>query len=92
MEKKRLTLAAIKQALEETQYPSVWKKAQSMPDEEFCKMNFRDDFDMDSLDIIELTLCLDRNNGVCIPEKAVSEFSRRGGTVQAMLDAYNQNF
>ena len=89
--KKELTLADIRKALKETQYPSVWEKTDVMSDEKLRKSRFYTDFSMDSLDVIELTMCLERDLGASLPDNALSTFSHKGGTVQAMIEAFNDN-
>lgn len=88
--KQVLSLENIRNAIKETQYPSVWQKVEKMTDERFQKASFSCDFQMDSLDVIEMTMFLERDLNVSIPDEAITIYSRKGGTVQAMIDAFNE--
>lgn len=86
---KEITLNDVRQALRDTQYPSVMTKVDNMSDDELKKACFRTDFGMDSLDTIELSMNLERRLSVSVPDRAVSEYITKGGTVQAMMDVFN---
>ena len=86
---RKLTLEDIRMALKETQYPSVWEKADKMPDDELRKSVFRTDFNMDSLDVIELSMFLEVELSVSISDAEITDYVSNGGTVQALIDVFN---
>lgn len=86
---KKLAVEDVRLALKETQYPSVWEKAEKMPDDDLKKACFRTDFSMDSLDVIELSMSLERELSVSIPDSAIATYISKGGTVQALIDVFN---
>lgn len=81
---KEITLEVIRQVLKDKQYLSV----DNMSDDELRKACFYKDFGMDSLDVIELSMSLERELSVSVPDEAVPEYITKGGTIQAMMDVF----
>ncbi|MBQ9270820.1 MAG: hypothetical protein IJ218_00950 [Alphaproteobacteria bacterium] len=87
---KQLTLNDIRKAIYELGETEINDDISRMDDETFAKCNFKEEFGLDSLGVMEVTINLERNCDVNIPSSA-SEYAIFHNTIQAMLDRYNQS-
>ena len=90
MDKKQLTLDDIRRAIKDFDLPytELWDHADKMSDEAFAKCNFAEDFGMDSMDIVEITMILEKRCAISISDSS-TDYVIGHNTVQAMLDKYN---
>ena len=66
------------------------KNVKKLSDEELLKVNIEKDLVLDSLDFIVLTMTLERNCNVVIPNDAFDAFQKKDGTIEALLEEYNR--
>jgi len=64
-------------------------EVEQMSDENLLKCHFKEDFDLDSMDIVEITLCIENAHEVDIPNSEI-EYVLSKGTVRAMYERYNE--
>lgn len=88
--KKQLTLDDIRQAISKTSFSENEENVTKMPDEAFERCTLKEDLGLDSLDLLELTMQLERDHNLEIPydvEKRVLDY----GTVADILEEYNKS-
>lgn len=90
MEKKIITLKEVREALRCLNDEELSEYIDSISDEELLASSFHEDLGMDSLDVIETTLEIERMCAVSVPDEAYYSFQKKGGTVQALIEIYNE--
>ena len=90
MKKNKLTVQDVRTAIANMHDEELSSMIDEMSDEELLAANFKDDFGMDSLDVIEMTLEMERDNALHIPDSAYEKMDSKGGTIKDLLDAYNE--
>ena len=90
MKKTKLTVQDVRTAIENMHDEELSSMVAEMSDEELLAANFKDDFGMDSLDVIEMTLEMERDHAINIPDSAYEKMKHRGETFEALLNAYNE--
>ena len=89
MEKKILTLKDVRDAVRCINDEELSEYLNSISDDELLASNFKEDLGMDSLDVIELMLEIERMYAISIPDAAYETIVAKGGTVQALLETCN---
>ncbi len=87
--KKKITLSDLRQAFIELNDSEVIEDTEKMSDEALLDCNFREDLQMDSLDVLELMLIVEKNCSISVPDDSYERFERNGGTVRAALEEIN---
>ena len=90
MKKKVLTLQDVRDAIHCVNDEELSEYINSISDEELLASSFHEDLGMDSLDVIELMLEIERMCTVSIPDAAYETIVAKGGTVQALLETCNE--
>lgn len=89
MSKRQLTLDDIRKAISETSMYEIGDDVAKMSDEAFEQCHLEDDLGMDSLDLMELTMQLEKDFEFSIPDDAEERVFKRG-TVADILEEYNK--
>lgn len=89
MNTKQLTLDDIRKAIAETSMYEIGEDVARMTDEAFAQCYLEDDLGIDSLDLMELTMQLERNHNLSIPDDAEERVFKHG-TVADILAEYNK--
>ena len=90
MEKVKLTVQDVRNAVNYMHDAELSEIVSEYSDDKLAEANLMSDLQMDSLDIIEMTLEIEQARSVCIPDEAYEKIRYSGGSVQAMLDIYNE--
>ena len=89
MSKRQLTLDDIRKAISETSIYEIGEDVNKMSDEAFAQCYLEDDLGMDSLDLMELTMQLERNFDFSIPDDAEERVFKLG-TIADLVKEYNK--
>jgi len=87
---KEITISDVRAAIDAMNDEELSKEIAGLSDEALLDMSFRDDFDMDSLEVIEVAMELERKKQISIPDESVVNFNENGGTVKAMIEEINR--
>lgn len=90
MAKKFLEVKDIRRAAAELNDSDLDAVISQMSDEEFLDSEFERDLELDSLEVTELTMNLEKDFDISIPDLSFHLFKRNGNTVRAMLEEYNR--
>ncbi|MEE6207106.1 MAG: hypothetical protein VZR95_03525 [Alphaproteobacteria bacterium] len=90
MEKNIITIKEFRQVMIDSGC-SVADKVSTMPDEILSKQLLIEELKMDSLDIVELVMTIELDRRVSVPDKAIDQWVKSDGTVQALIDIINAN-
>ena len=90
MAQKILTTANIRTAINGLRLPELTATVSNMSDKALLKAEFETDLGLDSLDVTELTMNLEKDLDISFPDSSFHRFKRDGNTVQAMLKEYNR--
>ena len=90
MAKKILEVQDIRRAAAELNDSDLDAVISQMSDEEFLDSKFECDLELDSLEVTELTMNLEKDFDISIPDSSFHFFKRNGNTVRAMLEEYNR--
>lgn len=88
--KKLLTVDDVRKAIDELGDPELSCEVEDMSDEDLLGKSFEHDFMLDSLEIVTVTMNLERDHHLSVPDEAVTNFKLNGSTVKALLDEYNK--
>lgn len=91
MKKKELTVQDLRKAISNMNDEELSSMVEELSDEDFLEAEFMEDLSMDSLDVIEMTMEIEREHAIQIPDNAYERMRIRGGTVKVLLDTYNEN-
>ncbi len=87
--KKEITISDVRVVLDELLDLEGRNEVAQMTDEELLNCNFREDLLMDSLEIIESVMIMEKDFDIRVPDSAYDHFKDNGGTVRALLDEIN---
>ena len=87
--KKEITISDFRVVLDELLDLEGRNEVAQMTDEELLNCNFREDLLMDSLEIIESVMIMEKDFGIRVPDDAYDHFKDNGGTVRALLNEIN---
>lgn len=90
MKKVKLTIQDVRDAINDMNDAELSEFVSELPDDKLAEANLMTDLQMDSLDIIEMTLEIEQARSVSIPDEAYEKIRNSGGSVQDMLDIYNE--
>ena len=88
-----ITLEDIRKVLNENvdySFCDKTKCVEQMSDDELLDVNIVEDMNLDSLDFMVLTMTLERNCGVVIPDDAFDAVRKKNNTVRALLEESNR--
>lgn len=91
---RQVTLEDIRKVLCENVDYSFCDKAKNLEqisDDELLDINIVEDMGLDSLDLMVLTMSLERNCDVVIPDVTFDAIKERGSTVRVLLEETNRN-
>ena len=86
---KQITLADVRQALDESINANAQETAPKLTDEQLLETDLMADFKMDSLELIELTMHLEHNLNIRISDDMFSECKEM--TVRNLLQCCNSH-
>ena len=66
------------------------QKTKTMSDEELLKANLSDDLGLDSLDVISVSMTLERKCNIVLPDASFTTIKKNGNTVQNLLNEFNR--
>lgn len=90
MEKTILTVKEFRRILlDEPYFSAETESLSTMSDVVLLNQRLVEDFNMDSLDIVELVMTIERNNHIAIPDDAIDVWAKSDGTVKDLLDMIN---
>ena len=84
----QVTIADVRDAMESCINETAQQQAPVLSDEQLLKINIFNDFKMDSLELVEMIMHLERNLGISIPDEMFSEFPE--ATVKNLIDCCNK--
>ncbi len=90
MKKKVITLNELRSAISDVLNDEIGEDVKKMSDDALLDSDMLEDLVMDSLDIIESVMLVEKNHGISIPDNAYENFRNRGCTVRALLDEINR--
>lgn len=90
MEKKVITLDELRVAISDVLNDEIGEDVKKMSDDSLLESNMLEDLIMDSLDIIESVMILEKNHGISIPDNSYENFRKNGCTVRALLNEINR--
>ncbi|MBQ7632751.1 MAG: hypothetical protein IJS88_01385 [Alphaproteobacteria bacterium] len=88
--KKLLTVDDVRKAIDELGDPELSCEVADMSDEDLLGKSFEHDFMLDSLEIVTVTMNLECDHHLSVPDDVFTSFKLSGGTVKALLDEYNK--
>ena len=88
--KKVITLEDVRAALTDTLDAEGKRELDKMSDEALLDSNLNEDLLMDSLEIIESVMVLEKECGISVPDESYDNFRKNGSTVRAMIDEINR--
>ena len=89
----KVTLKDIRKVLNENldySFCDKTQKIEQMSDDELLAVNIVEDMGLDSLDLMVLTMSLERNCNVVIPDETYDAIKEKGSTVKALLEETNR--
>ena len=86
MQEKKIDLQLLRSCIKQMISDGLCAEVDRLTDVEFQTTSLKEDWGLDSLDLIEMTMKIERDLGIVIPDSVLADFAQTPGTVKDFLD------
>jgi len=86
----KLTIQDVRRAIYDMHDNELSEIVAEISDDDLLDTSLTEDLMMDSLDVIEMTLEIERLHGISIPDDAYDKVKYKDSKIRTLLDIYNE--